>query len=333
MGRSGALFPRPRNDKTVHMSDNGKEDLPGQAVEFFHGAFDVPWESPVRPHQLRLEDAFQFDCHPGVSCFNECCRNIEIQLLPYDILRLKRRLGLTSDEFVAGYTLPFEMDQHGLTGLRLAARPGTRTCVFLDEDKGCTLYEDRPSACRYYALGNMGVRKKDSPVVEEAFFVVKEEHCKGHFEPKSRTVAEYREEQGVEEYDVANREWRDIVIKKRSAGPAIGAPSARSLQLFDMCSYDMDSFRRFIQSDGFRRLVALDDRQIRELVDEEDKLLQFAFRYLKQVLFGELTIPYHKQARLERLAQAKVRIAEREQEMIRRKRTLEDEKYSGSLDE
>ena len=34
-------------------------------------------------------------------------------------------------------------------------------CTFLG-DEGCTVYEDRPAACRYYALGNMAVRKKDS---------------------------------------------------------------------------------------------------------------------------------------------------------------------------
>ena len=31
-------------------------------------------------------------------------------------------------------------------------------CTFLG-DEGCTVYEDRPAACRYYAQGNMAVRK------------------------------------------------------------------------------------------------------------------------------------------------------------------------------
>ncbi len=315
------------------MRDDSKDDILGQPAELFHGSFDVPYESPVQPHQLRLDDEFQFNCHPGVSCFNECCRNIEIQLMPYDILRLKRRLKLSSDEFVARHTMPFEMDMHGMPGLRLATKPGTLACVFLDEEKGCTVYEDRPTACRYYAIGNLGVRKKGRPAVEEAFFLVKEPHCKGHFEPKTQTVAEYRREQGIEPYDIANREWRDIVIKKRSAGPTVGAPSERSLQLFDMCSYDMDSFGQFIRSEGFRKLVDLDVEQLQEMIDDEEERLQFAFRYLKQVLFGEMTIPYRRQAREERLEQAKARLAKREEGMIKRKQAMEDDQYSGGLDD
>lgn len=295
-------------------------------ADLFRGAFDVPYESPVQPHQIQATDEFQFDCHPGISCFNECCKNTQIQLTPYDIVRLKRRLGETSDEFVAKRTIPFEMDHHGLPGLRLGTKPGTKECVFLEES-GCSVYEDRPTACRYYALGNMGVRKTDSSVVEEAYFVVKEPHCKGHFESKMRTVDEYRKSQGVEHYDAMNREWRDIIIKKRTSGPTIGAPSARSMQLFDMCSYDMDSFKSFIQSPGFRMLIALEDEEIQELVDDEDKRLAFAFQFLKQVLFGEKTIPVNDQAQQERLVEAKERQKQREAEMLRQRQALQDEKY------
>lgn len=323
------IFPsgpqRPIRTETSGMSDK-IDDILGEPAELFHGAFDVPYESPVQPHQLRAEDEFQFDCHPGVPCFNACCKNIEIQLTPYDILRLKRRLGVTSDEFVARYTMPFEMDQHGMPGLRMATKPGTKACVFLEES-GCSVYSDRPTVCRYYALGNMGVRKKDSAVVEEAYFLVKEPHCKGHLEPKTQTVDEYRKAQGADLYDQMNREWRDIIIKKRTSGPTIGRPSDRSMQLFDMCSYDMDSFRDFIQSPGFRGLVALDPDELQELIADEEKRLAFAFRFLKQVLFGEMTIPVDQEAREARLQEARERIKRREEELLRQRQAMEDDKY------
>ncbi len=307
------------------MSHDSDEIL-GKPSDLFHGAFDVPYESPVQPHQIEASDEFQFDCHPGVSCFNECCKNIEIQLTPYDILRLKRRLGITSDEFVANYTIPFEMDHHGLPGLHMATKPGSQACVFLEES-GCSVYEDRPTVCRYYALGNLGVRKTGSAVVEEAYFLVEESHCKGHFEPKKQTVDAYRKSQGVDQYDTMNREWRDIIIKKRTSGPAIGAPSARSMQLFDMCSYDIDSFKTFIQSPRFRKLIALEDEEFEELVDDEDKRLAFAFQFLKQVLFGEITIAVNEDARKERLAEAKERQKQREAEMLKQRQAIEDNKY------
>jgi Fe-S-cluster containining protein len=261
----------------------------------------IPFSSPVQPVELALDDEIQFHCHRGVACFNACCKNIDIQITPYDILRLKRRLGMNSSEFVARYTTPFAMDFHNMPGLKLNAKPGTSECVFLTEE-GCGVYQDRPAACRYYALGSMGVRKKDSANVEDIFFLVKEDHCLGHAEPRTLTVRQYREEQGCDEYDEHNRAWRDVILKKRSSGPTVGAPSERSLQLFDMCSYDMDSFRKFIQTDGFGEVFDLDDQSRKNLLENEEQLLQFAFRFLKQVLFGEMSIPVKEDAKDKRMA-------------------------------
>ena len=265
-----------------------------------------PYESPIQPIELSLDSVIQFDCHKGVSCFNACCKNIDIVITPYDILRLKRRLGLDSREFVGNYTTPYPMDHHDLPGLKMNTKPGTTECIFLSEE-GCTVYEDRPAACRYYALGSMGVRKKDAPAVEDIYFIVKEDHCRGHEEPRQLTVAEYRKDQGVEEYDDMNREWRDIVLKKRSSGPTVGRPSDRSKQLFDMCSYDIDSFREFIQTPGFNEIYDLKSDEVAVLLDNEDELLRFAMRFLKQILFGIMTIPMKPDAREKRIQRMRAR--------------------------
>ena len=267
---------------------------------------EPPYQNPIEPVELTLESVIQFDCHKNVSCFNTCCRNIDIVLTPYDILRLKRRLELDSREFVGRYTTPYPMDFHDLPGLKINVKPGTTECVFLSQE-GCTVYEDRPAACRYYALGSMGVRKKDESEVEEIFFIVKEDHCRGHEEPRHQTVAEYRYDQGVEVYDDMNREWRDIVLKKRSSGPTVGRPTDRSMQLFDMCSYDIDSFREFIQTPGFREVYDLEDDEFAKLKKDEDFLLNFAMRFLKQVLFGIPTIPMFADAREKRMGRMRER--------------------------
>ncbi len=261
---------------------------------------EIPWASPVQPVELTPDSEIQFNCHKGVSCFNACCKNIDITLMPYDIVRLKRRAGLTSSQWVNRHTVPFPMDAHEMPGLKMATKPGSSECVFLTE-AGCSVYEDRPTACRYYALGSMGVRRAASAVVEDLYFVVKEDHCKGHDEPRRLTVAQYRREQGLEHYDEMNREWRDIILKKRSSGPTVGKPSDRSLQLFDMCSYDMDNFRNFIQSDGFVEVFDLDPDERAVLMADEDELLLFAARFLKQVLFGEMTIAVKEGAREKRM--------------------------------
>ncbi len=293
---------------------------------------NIPVQSPVQPDQLTLDSEFQFNCHKGVTCFNECCRNIDIQITPYDILRLKKRLGMDSKELVAQFTVPFEMDGHGMPGLKMATKPNTKACVFVTED-GCSVYEDRPAACRYYALGNMAVRPKDEAKVDDIYFVVKEAHCQGHDEPVTQTVREYRHNQGVDKYDEMNREWRDLIIKKRSSGPTVGKPSERSMQLFDMCSYDMDSFRDFIQSEGFKSVFDIADEEINTMVEDEEKLLAFSFRFMKQVLFGELSIALKEKAREQRIEQRKDIWAERkDDEVTKYREDLEEQKYCGDPD-
>jgi len=260
----------------------------------------IPNRTPIQPTVLDQDSRIQFHCHPGISCFNACCKSIEIQITPYDILRLKKHLGLDSSDFVARYTVPYAMDGQGMPGLHLATKPGGGECVFLTQ-QGCSVYQDRPTACRYYALGVMGMRKQEQSVVEDIYFLVKEDHCRGHAEPQTQTISEYRAAQGVVPYDEANREWRDIVIKKRTSGPTVGQPSARSMQLFDLCSYDLDNFRLFIQSEGFQEGFDVGAEAMQQLLEDELSLLQFALRFLKQALFAEMTIPLKPQAREHRL--------------------------------
>ncbi|MGF1613349.1 MAG: YkgJ family cysteine cluster protein [Gammaproteobacteria bacterium] len=287
---------------------------------------EIPFQSPVQPTELTLSSEIQFDCHPGVSCFNACCKNIDITLTPYDILRLKKRVGLTSQEFVARFTTPFEMDHHGMPGLKLLTKPGTLECVFLQES-GCSVYEDRPAACRYYALGSMGMRKKDASAVEDIYFLVKEAHCRGHEEPKTLTVAQYRQEQGVEQYDEMNREWRDIIIKKRSSGPTVGTPSERSFQLFDMCSYDLDSFRDFIESPGFQNLFHVEPGHLQQLGTDDEALLRFAMAFLKQVLFGGSRIPMKPEGRQQRIVERRALYEERRRKAVEDYRSAQEAQW------
>ena len=54
---------------------------------------------PITP-----EGIFSFACHPGVSCFNKCCHEIDVILTPVDILEMKSALNIRSDEFLKKYT-------------------------------------------------------------------------------------------------------------------------------------------------------------------------------------------------------------------------------------
>ena len=56
--------------------------------------------SNILPEKFTLESKIQFRCHPGVSCFTECCGNIKIVLTPYDILQIRKRLEMDAAEFL-----------------------------------------------------------------------------------------------------------------------------------------------------------------------------------------------------------------------------------------
>ena len=47
---------------------------------------------------LSLTDTFAFSCSARVACFNDCCRDLNQFLMPYDILRLKIRNFLDNAE-------------------------------------------------------------------------------------------------------------------------------------------------------------------------------------------------------------------------------------------
>ena len=276
-------------------------------------------KSPVTPVRLELDDTFEFSCHKGIACFNKCCQSIDITLTPYDVLRLKNHLGLKSFEFLHQYTVPFEMDGHGMPGLKLKTRDETTAFQFVT-DEGFSVYGDRPTACRYYALGMMSMRAKDSPNDEDHYFVVREDHCLGHLEPRQQTIRTYRTEQGVDMYDEMNRDWRQIILKKRSCGPTIGKPSDRSFQLFFMCSYDLDSFREFLNSPSFGTVYDVSQNLMDALMADEVELMKFGFRFLKQALFGENTIPVRPDA-LEKRAERRRMLSE--QQRLERHRETE----------
>ena len=60
-------------------------------LTLYQGTDDTETRTVLAP-----ESSFCFHCHPGLACFNQCCREATIILSPYDILRLSRRLGLTT---------------------------------------------------------------------------------------------------------------------------------------------------------------------------------------------------------------------------------------------
>lgn len=264
---------------------------------------------------MRRQQIDTIRCNKGIACWNACCSNIDISLTPYDILRLKQRLGITSNDFLLHYTLPYEMEQNGIAGVKLRPVENGTACQFMTPE-GCSVYDDRPTACRYYPVALLSMRKQDEYTDTQSYALVKEEHCLGHNEPRTITIDAYRQEQGLEEYDELARGWRQLILKKKSSGPGVGQPSKRSLQLYFMVCYDLDTFRSFVTSADFTELYDLPAEEANSLLADDTALMLFGFRFLRQVLFGESSIAL-KQAAAEKRQQ---RIQEKFQQIEREAR-------------
>lgn len=246
-------------------------------------------ESPVMPELLEGTTTIQFQCRKGIDCWNACCSNIDISLTPVDILRLSRRLDISTTEFLVQYTFPYELEPNGIAGVKFKPVDNGSACQFM-RPEGCDVYTDRPTACRYYPVALLSMRRSDEYTDRNAFALVKEAHCHGHNEPRKLTIEEYRQEQGVVEYDELGRGWRQLVLKKKSSGPTIGAPSKRSLQLWFMACYDLDRFRDFIASTAFNEVYDIPWDEMQKILSTDSELMLFAFRFLRQTMFGEETI-------------------------------------------
>ena len=253
-------------------------------------------ETPVQPTRLKGSHRFQFRCHKGVSCWNECCYDTNITLTPFDILRLSRRFDIRPAAFLATYTYPSMFDRADLPVAKLSmidSEGGKNPCVFLDPEAGCTVYEDRPAACRYYPLGLASVKMKGHESPEDFYFLVKEPHCKGHLEDKEQTVDEFRREQGVDIYDRLNRGWIDLLMKMAS-WKVLGGPWGRELdkrtkKMFFMATTDPDAFRRFVFETKFLDAYDIDPEFVERIKTDDEMLLKMAFDWLKHIIFNEET--------------------------------------------
>ena len=128
-------------------------------------------------------DRFKFSCHKGLSCFTQCCADVTIFLTPYDIIRMKNRLKLTSDEFLAKYTfVPFGENQQAPVVILKMGDGEHKRCPFVSAE-GCGIYEDRPWSCRMYPLG-LASPKEGACDEEEFYFLMEEAHCHGFAENK-----------------------------------------------------------------------------------------------------------------------------------------------------
>lgn len=240
----------------------------------------------IVPVQLDLNSTFTFACNQKMDCYTQCCKNAYIMLTPCDIIRMKRRLGLSSDEFLQIYTSLGHIEKTDLpVPVMKMLENEQKACPFLAES-GCIIYEDRPLTCRYYPLSAGMFHNSHSHSEQHFFALVKEEHCLGHNSDRELTVSEWREEQGIIPYDEANLGWTELILKRKSLGPFVNIPE-KTLQMFFMGCYNVDQFRRFVFDSMFLNVYNVSEERKQKISEDDVALLDFAFDWLKTTLLGE----------------------------------------------
>ncbi len=232
-----------------------------------------------------LEDnSFTFACHKDVSCFTECCRDLNLLLTPYDVVRLKKRLGMTSEALLEKHTFTRFNDKNGLPLIFLKMSDNERrTCPFVTAE-GCSIYEDRPGACRTYPLGRASSMTRGQKQASEKYFVVREDHCQGFNEKKKWTIGEWLAHEGLDEYNRRNDDWTGVLTDSEVARLGM---TDKKRSMFFMSSYNLDTFRKFVFGSSFLDRFEIEPEELERMKQDDEALLEFAVKWIRYFLLGE----------------------------------------------
>lgn len=236
------------------------------------------------------DNTFHFRCHPGVSCFTVCCRKVDLQLYPYDVVRLKTALGLDSEVFLHTHTRLVRGDNPFFPTVMLAlTEEGRGDCPFL-ADSGCSLYEHRPTACRTYPLERAVDRQAAGKRGNDYYFLVRHDYCKGHEEADVLTARRYIRSQQLDQYNALNDLWAEMDTLFRTnpwEGEGTGGPQQ---QLAFMVCYNIDGFRRMVGERSLLEQFKLPKERKRAIKERDEELLKFGFDWLKLIFTGKSSL-------------------------------------------
>jgi uncharacterized protein len=236
---------------------------------------------PKNVKRIEKEETFHFSCHPSIACFTDCCRQLELALTPYDVLRLKKGCGLRSEEFLDRYVIIEQEEHETFPRFYLTmVDDGRASCVFVS-DIGCTLYQDRPGACRAYPLGRAAIRQDDE-TMEEFFVLLQESHCQGFQEQQEQNGTTYSTEQRLASYNRFNDAVAAILQHEQiRQGKRL---SENQIEQFILALYNLDTFRTLLFAEQIPGTTQIDDTTRQRLADDEELLL-YAIEWLKDKLF------------------------------------------------
>jgi len=239
-----------------------------------------PLQLPENVSRIKDGDTFTFSCHPKVDCFTNCCKQLELALTPYDVLRLKQETKLDSRAFLDQYVIQEQEQEDVFPRFYLTMiDDGQASCVFVAKT-GCTVYPGRPGACRAYPMGRAAMRK-DNNQIEEFFVLLKEPHCHGFREREEQTTERYSKGQGLSVYNKFNDKVAALLQhEKIRQGMQL---TKKQIEFFILALYDIDSFRKRLDKGKLPHLDSYSTKK--EICKDDERLLLFGIDWLHGILF------------------------------------------------
>ena len=232
----------------------------------------------VRP--LTPDETFRFRCHPGVACFTDCCRELELALSPYDVLRLSKHLGLAPSTFLDRYALVEQAEGNAFPRVYLCmVDDGRASCPFVTAT-GCRVYADRPGACRTYPLGR-GAFTTPEGGRHEMHVLLTEPHCQGFSEGEHQDITAWQKDQDLAFYNAMNDDLLPIPHHPRLIN---GHPPEEHEEGIFLLLYNLDTFRLQLLDRTLALPFSLTKSERQELATEDLALLRLGIRWLNHVL-------------------------------------------------
>jgi Fe-S-cluster containining protein len=241
-------------------------------------------EMPEDMIPITLETLMEFSCSPENECFNDCCRDLQQTLTPYDILRLRKNLEMKSQPFLKKYTSLHLGPESGLPVLGFKSNPATgHACPFVTHE-GCSVYKDRPVSCRMYPLARAIAKSRETGEITEFFALIEEPHCKGLGAKTDLTVEKWLKGQDVQTYNEQNDKLMDLISLKNRILP--GKLEGAQADIFYLGLYDLDEFRLRIFNKKLLESIKVPDTVLEKILTDDAALLDFGISWVRFMLFG-----------------------------------------------
>jgi Fe-S-cluster containining protein len=245
--------------------------------------------SNVPGKQLDRSDIFSFRCRPELACYNQCCRNLNLFLYPYDIIRLKQILGISSETFLDQYVdIVMREGNYFPDVLLKMSENSDHSCIFC-EAEGCRVYAERPYTCRTFPMEYGLQYAADGHNPELIGFLRPPDFCLGSQADDQWTLQSWVHDQGADQHQKMAKQWSEVkrLFQKDPWGDE--GPQGKRAKMAFMASYNMDAFRAFVYGSSLLKRFKVKTELLKKMRTDDVALVRFGFDWIRLSVWGVST--------------------------------------------